>query len=341
MNVLENSIIKNNNFDSGIDALIFLIIGPTGVGKNTLINGLFNKRKDLHYLPSFTTREMKRGESEGNPYKFVSQEKFKNMIRADEFIEWNIVQGGNFYGVSKEYIREQLSNKISVVTDVDVLGAMDIIEHFPRETVSIFITLSDIEELERRVRNRNRGEKDEEIKKRLLRAKMEFSYKRHFEYIIVNDVVKDAVTELGTIVDFEMENMKTREIYEKPDFLHYYVNLFLSADNKVLLRQKKGEPQESKWELPGRHILRNETPNKALSRMLRRTINDIQTLYPGIIEWANFAIPITFKHGEVKGTHWHYEMNFRYAAYKIKELEGPNHIYEWKDSSYLDIKNYL
>ncbi len=325
-----------------VDALIFLIIGPTGVGKNTLINGVFKERNDILYLPSYTTREIRAGESDGDPYKFISKSGFESMIKKGEFIEWNIVQGGNYYGVNKRYIQEQLDNKRSVITDIDVLGAIDIIEHFPRQTVGIFITLSNREDLVRRVKNRNRGESDDEIKKRLERARMEFAYKRHFDYIIVNDVVNNAVAELLTIIDFEIENMKTREIYENADFLHYYINFYLSCNNYVLMRQKKGEPEKYKWELPGRHVLRNETPNKALYRLLRRSITDFDKNYYGVIDWVKIsAMPISYKHIEKNNTHWHYEMNFRYAVDKMNELDGPNHIYQWKSPSFFDEMKYL
>lgn len=326
-----------NNYENPVDALIFLIIGPTGVGKNTLMEGLFKKRKDLEYLPSFTTRSMRAGESDGDPYKFVTKGEFEDMIANEEFIEWNIVQGGKYYGVNKNYIKETLAKKKSVVTDIDVLGAIDIIEHFPRETVGIFITLSNRDDLEKRVRNRNRGESDEEITKRLNRAKMEFSYKRHFEYIIVNDIVDDAVSELYTIIDFEMDNMKTREIYEKSDFLHYYANFVLTTKDKVLMQQKKGEPNPNKWEIPGRHILRNETPNKALRRLFKKNITGISDKYPGLIEWTEFAVPISSRYIPKNNTHWHYEMTFRYHTEKTKEVEGTNHIYKWKDINNLDI----
>ncbi len=328
-------------YENNVEALIFLIIGPTGVGKNTLIEGVFSKRNDLHYLPSYTTRNKRVGESDGNPYKFVTKEDFEDKIDKGEFIEWNIVQGGNYYGVNKKTIKEKLDNKQSVITDIDVLGALDIIEHFPRETVGIFITLSNREDLEKRVRNRNRGESDEEIKKRLNRAKMEFSFKRHFSYIIVNDVVKNAVRELSTIIDFEIENLRTREIYEKNDFLHYYVNLFLSYEGKVLMRQKKGEPNPKNWTLPGRHVLRNETPNKALKRMLKREIYEFDSIYPGLLEWCGFAIPLSSKHILVNNTHWHYEMNFRYTVEHQKELEGSNYLYQWKNISNVSAYNYF
>jgi guanylate kinase len=328
--------------DNKVEALIFLIIGPTGVGKNTLINGIFEKRKNLYYLPSFTTREIRAGEKDGEPYKFVSKEEFESMIEKGEFIEWNIVQGSNYYGVNKSYIQEELNKKHSVITDIDVLGAIDIIEHFPRQTVGIFITLSNREDLDRRVRNRNRGESEKEISKRLERAKMEFYFKRHFDYIIVNDVVKDAVTELSTIIDFELENMKTREIYENADFLHYYVKFFLSCNDYVLMMQKKGEPNPNKWILPGRHILRNETPNKALYRLLKRGITNFDEKYPGITDWAKIpAMPISSKHLEVNNTHWHYEMNFRYAVDKMKDLESTNYNYQWKSLSYFETMRYL
>lgn len=310
------------------------------MGKNTLIDGLFRMRDDLHYLPSFTTREMRLSESEGNPYKFVSKSEFQKMINNNEFIEWNIVQDENYYGVNKKLIREKLDKKQSVITDIDVLGAIDIIEFFPKETVSIFVTLSNREDLEKRVKKRKRGENDEEIKKRLNRAKMEFSFKRHFDYIIVNDVVNDAINELSTVIDFEIGNIKTKKIYEKSDYLHYYINFMLVSGHKILMRQKKGEPDAKKWFLPGKHILRNETPNKALTRLLKRTIYDFNLKYPGILEWSKFAIPVSFRHCIKCETHWHYEMNFRYSVEKTEILDAPNHKYEWKDISHLDV-NYL
>ena len=175
---------------------IIVISGPSGSGKSTLIKKLIEKHEELEFSVSHTTRPKRKGETEGKDYFFVSKEKFSEMIKNDEFVEWAEVHQ-NLYGTSFNKIDEMSKGNRILLLDVDVQGARNIKDKFP-DALFIFIVPPTYEELRERLIKREHRV-DENIKKRLQIAKQELENYRIYDYVVINDSVEDAFWDLNCI----------------------------------------------------------------------------------------------------------------------------------------------
>ena len=142
---------------------LIILTGPSGVGKGTVIKEILGKEKNFWLSISATTREPREGEKDGENYYFLNQEKFKEMIEQNLFLEWAQF-AGNYYGTPLSSVNEKMKNGFTVLLEIEVEGAKQIKEKFP-ESLSIFLLPPDKAELERRIRNRG-TEKEEAIKER-------------------------------------------------------------------------------------------------------------------------------------------------------------------------------
>jgi guanylate kinase len=178
---------------------LFIVSSPSGGGKTTLIRRLIADPPGapLHFSVSHTTRPKRTGERNGREYHFVTDGVFRRMAARKAFLEHNIVHGRR-YGTSRVEVLPRLERGEDVVLDIDVQGARDIRKVYPR-AVSIFIVLPSPEELERRLLRRGLDQ-EEEIRRRLRRARVEIREARRFQYVIVNDDLERAVLELQSIV---------------------------------------------------------------------------------------------------------------------------------------------
>lgn len=177
---------------------IFLLIGPSGAGKNTLINALLKKYPELTYIPSFTTRPMRTGESQENPYHFVSREDFVQRINNNEFFEHQNVHG-NLYGTSQNEFQKTLNNGQIGVTDVDIIGGLKIKHAWPESITTIFVRPSDPQTLIERLKDRN-TESPKDIERRLQRISLEMNMEKQCEFTVINDDLDLAVKSLSDIV---------------------------------------------------------------------------------------------------------------------------------------------
>ena len=169
---------------------LIILTGPSGVGKGTVVKEMLGKNKNIWLSISATTREPRKGEKEGENYYFMNQEKFKEMIEQNLFLEWAQF-AGNYYGTPLSSVDQKIKEGFNVLLEIEVEGAKQIKEKFP-ESLSIFLLPPDKKELERRIRNRG-TEKEEAIKQRLLRANYEISLSNQFDFALVNhDVDKTA-----------------------------------------------------------------------------------------------------------------------------------------------------
>ena len=175
----------------------FIISGPSGVGKSTVLKELFQDRDDLYFSVSATTRPPRPGEINGVHYHFTDVDEFRKMISEDAFLEY-AEYVGNFYGTPKKFVDEAMEQGKDVVLDIEVQGALQVVHKRP-DVVRIFIAPPSWEELERRLTARN-TDSPEKVQERLLRAKVELKAADQYDYFVINDNVENAVAELRAIM---------------------------------------------------------------------------------------------------------------------------------------------
>ena len=175
----------------------FIISGPSGVGKSTVLRTLFEGRDDLYFSVSATTRAPRPTETPDVDYRFIEAETFHQWIGEGEFLEY-AEYVGNFYGTPKRYVDEAMEAGKDVILDIEVQGAAQVHELRP-EVVRIFVAPPSWEELERRLKARG-TDSPEKIQERLLRAKVELESADSYDYFVINDTVESAVKELRAIM---------------------------------------------------------------------------------------------------------------------------------------------
>lgn len=180
------------------EARLFVVSGPSGVGKGTLVALLRERLTRLGLTVSATTREPRPGEVDGVSYHFLDDAEFERRVGEGEFLEWAWVHGHR-YGTLRSEVERVLSEGRSVVLEIDVQGALSVRASHP-EAVLVFIEPPSPEELERRLRGR--GTEDEaSIERRLANARREMSYADRYDVRIVNDDLERAVDELAHVID--------------------------------------------------------------------------------------------------------------------------------------------
>lgn len=164
---------------------------PSGAGKTTIVKHLLNSGLPLEFSISATSRKPRGMEVHGKEYYFLTENEFKERIKADEFIEWEEVYAGNYYGTLKSEVKRIWEKDKHVLFDIDVKGGVNLKNKFPENTLSIFVMPPSVEELERRLIARSTDDM-ETIKKRVAKAIEEISYANKFDLIIVNDILEQA-----------------------------------------------------------------------------------------------------------------------------------------------------
>ena len=177
--------------------LLIVLSGPSGSGKSTVIKQLMEKRGNIHFSVSYTTRSPRAGEVDGVSYNFVDRAEFERMIDNNEFLEY-AEYSGNYYGTSLKVIGEKQDAGIDVMLDIEVQGAANVRAKCPG-AVLVFIVPPTYEELERRLRGRG-TDPEEVIRKRLDRALEEIREVGMYDYLVVNDEVAHAASELDAIM---------------------------------------------------------------------------------------------------------------------------------------------
>ncbi len=195
--------------------LLFVVSGPSGVGKGTICQEYVKTHDDCVLSISATTRAPREGEKHGVNYYYITNEEFEAGIEKGEFLE-NAVFCGNRYGTPKKAVLEMLESGKDVILEIEVQGAMQVRSHYP-EGVFVFVVPPSLEELENRLRGRN-TETDEVIKKRLERAKQEFALCEKYNYILMNDNLGDALSTLEAIMKAEKCYMPRNIDFIKKEF---------------------------------------------------------------------------------------------------------------------------
>ena len=176
---------------------LFVLSGPSGVGKSSLRENVRKKLPQLAYSISHTTRPPRHGEREGRDYHFVSEETFITMRETGAFLEWAFVHG-NYYGTSADQLEEQRRQSMDVLLEIDVQGARQVKMRFPHACF-IFVLPPDRETLKERLLKRG-TEEGEDLETRLENAMGELLEASWYDYLVVNDNLDEAVEALKTII---------------------------------------------------------------------------------------------------------------------------------------------
>ena len=176
---------------------------PSGSGKSTIVQWLLQHPElKMVFSISATSRAPRGTEKNGVEYFFLSADEFRDRIANDEFLEYEEVYSGCFYGTLKEQVEKRLNEGMNVVFDVDVVGGCNIKKYYGEQALSLFIQPPSIEELERRLKNRG-TDSDEMIAKRVAKASYELTFAPKFDVVIVNDKLEEAQQKaLSTIKSF-------------------------------------------------------------------------------------------------------------------------------------------
>jgi len=179
---------------------LIVLSGPSGAGKSTVIGKLLEKRDDISFSVSATTRDPRPGETDGINYYFKTHDEFKAMIADGAFLE-HAEYAQNCYGTPKAPVVEQMDSGKTVILDIEVQGAFQVKEALP-EAVLVFLAPPSIAELERRLRGR-KTDSEEKILLRLETAKREYALAGKYDYIVINDSADVAAVELDAIITAE------------------------------------------------------------------------------------------------------------------------------------------
>lgn len=180
-------------------ALIFS--APSGSGKTTIVKHLLKTNSDLGFSISASTRDKRgRTESHGKDYYFLSPEDFKKKIDNDDFIEWEEVYEGNFYGTLKSEIDRIWNAGKNVIFDVDVKGGLNLKKYFADKALAVFVKVPSLDILKERLSDRG-TESEESLSRRLFKAKFETSFQDKFDVVLINENLKNSLIEAQRLYD--------------------------------------------------------------------------------------------------------------------------------------------
>ena len=203
----------NQNSRLGV---ILIVSGPSGTGKTTVCARVREEMPELKFSVSCTTRAPRVGEQHGKDYYFLSREDFKRRIDNGEFIEYS-EDFSNYYGTQKSEVIDRVKCGEDVFLDIDIQGAMQIRQCSQQDPLLgkccefIFIAPPSLEELEKRLRRRA-SDSEEQIMQRLGKSKLEISYWKHYDYLVINDMLDAAVEDMKSLI--RMTRKATRRLEE-------------------------------------------------------------------------------------------------------------------------------
>jgi guanylate kinase len=179
---------------------IIILTAPSGAGKTSITRYLLNKFPDqLAFSISAATRQPRGVEKDGADYYFISEEEFTNRIQHEEFIEWEMVYEGKYYGTLKSELQRIWNDNKIPLLDIDVKGAIHVQQQYPETTLSIFIEPPSIDELKRRLNSRGTDSEDS-LNARISKASYELTFKHSFGHVIMNSDLTKACNEAEVLV---------------------------------------------------------------------------------------------------------------------------------------------
>lgn len=193
------------------DGIFFVLVGPSGAGKNTLIRRVKEFTPDLSQVPTMTTRAMRANEQEGREHRFVTRERFQEAIDNGELVEWQRVHNDDLYGTPRDVVETSVALGTDLIADIEFLGAERLREAFPQHTVLTFVTPSDLRILADRIMQRG-DITPEELAGRLNRARFEMTFAPECEYLVINDTREAAAEALRGIIATERSQRRSQAI---------------------------------------------------------------------------------------------------------------------------------
>lgn len=180
--------------------ILFVISGPSGVGKGTVREALLEGRDDIQVSISATTRPPRTGEIDGVHYFFIDRDTFLKKVDDDQFLEWANVYS-NLYGTPRDFVLNHLNNGRDVLLEIDIQGALQVKQRMP-DGVFIFLSPPSIEDLAKRLCRRGK-DSQESIEERLAACEREMEQMYHYDYVVINDRVENAVSKIEAIIAAE------------------------------------------------------------------------------------------------------------------------------------------
>jgi len=201
---------------SSVNPLLIVLSGPSGVGKDAVLDGIKRRGYPLHYAVTATTRPRRKRETNGVDYHFVSKVEFEKMIEKSELLEWANVYG-NLYGVPKSELQQAMDKGRDVIVKVDIQGAATIKKTVP-QAVFIFLAPPSLEDLEKRLKQR-KTESSIDLEVRMKAAEKEMNSLSMFDYVVVNhkDGIEQAISQIESIITAEKCRVKPRAIEFRGD----------------------------------------------------------------------------------------------------------------------------
>ncbi len=190
------------------EGILLVVSGPSGAGKGTICNAIREIYPDLQYSVSMTTRAPRNGEKEGESYFFRTNEEFEALIQEDAFLEYARVYD-HYYGTPKKRALDMIGDGKSVLLEIDIQGAMQVKARYPKG-VFIYIVPPSLEILSGRLHGRG-TDSEEVIEKRLAQITDELAMAHKYDYIVVNDVLEDAVRKTCSILEAEKCKLSRNE----------------------------------------------------------------------------------------------------------------------------------
>lgn len=178
---------------------LIVFSAPSGAGKTSIVRALLERMPELAFSVSACSRPRRHGEVHGKDYYFLSTESFRNNISKGNFLEWEEVYPGSFYGTLKSEVYKIWEAGRHVLFDVDVVGGLNIKKQYPEQTLAVFVMPPSVEELKKRLQIRG-TETPESLKKRIGKAKQEITCADQFDKIVVNDILETAINEAEILV---------------------------------------------------------------------------------------------------------------------------------------------
>ncbi len=179
---------------------LIIFTAPSGAGKTTIVKHLLKNRQDLAFSISACTRPQRYGEINGMDYYFMSVSEFKKKIAQGDFLEWEEVYDGQFYGTLRSEVERLWSENKHVIFDIDVKGADNIKRKYKNNSLAVFVKTASNELLFERLRNR-KTEDSESLRRRIARAQEEVQYENRFDISLVNDVLENTLQQASEMVD--------------------------------------------------------------------------------------------------------------------------------------------